>query len=472
MHDGDAIWNEARAELEAAVPPAEPPPMEAGREDGAAGVAARLAPLLTRIMLTEAREPVEGLPIRVQAWDGSTIGPPGAPVFVIKHRRALRRLLWKPGELGFVRAYVAGELDIEGDVFAALDAVQRVMGGGAEPIRLTADDKRDIVRIAVTLGAVGPEPKPPPEESAPGRAERRGAGRDGQAEHAGPMKEPAAFFARLFGDGLAHGTGTWPLPADQHGDLDGDPRADLDAAQSAAHEAVAEALGLFPGARLLDLNCGWGAFARHAAVRHGARVVGLARTSEQAGHVRAMAAGTGTDVEARGWDLPEAGDGPYDAIVGLADAAFLDRPAARLAELLAPGGRLVLQQPVRRPGPSRNRRTFTTGYMFPDEGEPRPLGALAGELEEAGLEVRNAAALREQHARTLRAWAAGLQRHWAECAELAGPGRARVWLLYLVTSALACENGLIGRYEIRAEHPHRGTRSGPDPTAGPTVTSR
>ncbi|MGP4026750.1 class I SAM-dependent methyltransferase [Actinomadura sp. 3N407] len=462
MHDGDATWNEARAELEAAAPPAEAPLAEVER---AGGVAARLGPLLTKIMLAEARESVEGLPIRVQAWDGSTIGPPGAPAFVIKHRRALRRLLWKPGELGFVRAYVAGELDIEGDAFAALDAVQRVMGGGAEPSRLSGDDKRDIVRTAVTLGAVGPEPKAPPEESAPGRAERQGAG---QAAHAGPMKEPAAFFARLFGDGLAHGTGYW----DPHADPHADPHRGLDAAQSAAHEAVAEALGLFPGARLLDLNCGWGAFARNAAVRHGARVVGLARTSEQAGRVRAMAADTGTDVEARGWDLSEAGDGPYDAIVGLADAAFLDRPAARLSELLAPGGRLVLQQPVRPPGPPRNRRTFTSGYMFPDEGEPRPLGALAGELEEAGLEVRSVAALREQHARTLRAWAAGLQRHWGECVELAGPGRARVWLLYLVTSALACENGRIGRHEIRAKHRGRGTRSGPDPAEGPTVTSR
>ncbi|MFG2085638.1 MULTISPECIES: class I SAM-dependent methyltransferase [unclassified Spirillospora] len=474
MHDGDATWNEARAELEAAAPPAEPPPAEAGQAGGAAGVAARLAPLLIKIMVPgargpEGREPVDGLPIRVRAWDGSTIGPPGAPAFVIKHRRALRRLLWKPGELGFVRAYVAGELDIEGDVFAALDTVQRVMGGGAEPIRLSGDDKRDIVRTAVTLGAVGPEPKPPPEESAPGRAERQGTGLDG---HAGPMREPAAFFARLFGDGLAHGTGSWDPPpgphTDPHGHLDGD----LDAAQSAAHEAVAERLGLHPGARLLDLNCGWGAFARHAAVRHGARVVGLTRTSEQADHVRAMAAGTGAGVEARGWDLAEAGDGPYDAIVGLADVASLDRPAARLSGLLAPGGRLVLQQPVRRPGPPRARRTFTSGYMFPDEGEPRPLGALADELEEAGLEVRGVAALREQHARTLRAWAAGLQRHWAECAELAGPGRARVWLLYLVTSALACENGRIGRHEIHAKRQDRGTRSGMDRALGPTVTSR
>ncbi|XRQ11724.1 class I SAM-dependent methyltransferase [Actinomadura welshii] len=447
MHDGDATWDEAQAELSGA-------PLADARAAG--GVAARLVPLLTKIMLGGERETADDLPVRVRAWDGSAVGPAGAPAFVIRHRRALRRLLWKPGELGFVRAYVAGELDIEGDVFAALDAVQEVMGGGAGPIRLSGDDKRDIVRTAVTLGAVGPEPKPPPEEAAPGRAVRPGGGQPGRP---GPMREPTAFFARVFGDGLPHGTALWDGRA-----------ADLDTAQAAAHEAVAERLGLFPGARVLDLNCGWGAFARHAAVRHGARVVGLTRTADQAAHIRALTdASGGGGVEVRDWDLSEAGDGPYDAIVGIADAAPVDRPAARLHDLLAPGGRLLLQQPVGRPGPHRARRTLTTGYLLQDEGEPRPLGALVDELAQAGLEVRAVTTLREHHERTLRAWAAALQHHWTECAELAGPGRARVWLLYLAASALACENGRAGRYEIRAKRRVSGGSGVPVPPAEPRV---
>ncbi|TDD69214.1 class I SAM-dependent methyltransferase [Actinomadura rubrisoli] len=413
------------------------------------GVASRLAPLLTKIMLGEGREAAGELPIQVRAWDGSSVGPPGAPAFVIRHRRALRRLLWKPGEMGLARAYVAGELDIEGDVFAALDAVQQVMRSGDRPIRLSGDDKRDIVRTAVTLGAVGPEPKPPPEEFPPARTG------DGPG---GPMAGPAAFFARLLGDGTAHGTGLW------------DQAVDLDEAQRAAHEAVAERLGLFPGARLLDLSCGWGAFARYAAAKHGARVVGLARTPEQAEHVRTQAGGTG--VQARGWDLAEAGDGPYDAIVGLAGVESIDRDPPRLFELLAPGGRLVLQQPVRRPGPHRIRRTFTTSYMFPEDGELRPLGEIAGELEDAGLEVRAVTALREHHARTLRAWAANLQRHWTECARLTGTGRARVWLLYLAASALACESGRIGMHEICAIRRDRDGRAGTTLVEGRAVMGR
>src|SRR2546430_150022 len=94
-----------------------PPGAAAGREvrpQMRDGVASRLAPLLTTIMLGDERDGAAAadLPIQVRAWDGSVVGPAGAPAFVIRHRRALRRLLWKPGEMGLVRAYVAGELDI------------------------------------------------------------------------------------------------------------------------------------------------------------------------------------------------------------------------------------------------------------------------------------------------------------------------------------------------------------------------
>ncbi|REE96115.1 class I SAM-dependent methyltransferase [Thermomonospora umbrina] len=416
------------------------------------GVAARLAPLLTKILLGpetsgDAETAGSELPIRVRAWDGSSIGPAAAPTFVIRHRRALRRLLWKPGEMGLVRAYVAGELDIEGDIFAALGAVQRVMRSGDEPIRLGSDDKREIVRTAVMLGAVGPEPKPPPEEFPTGRA---------PDDTTGPFGESAEFFELLLGESMAYSCGDW------------EGAQDLDEAQRIMRESVTERLGLFPGARVLDLNCGWGAFAFHAAAKESVRVVGLVRSRSQADHVRERAAelGMADRVEPRLGDLAAAGGGPYDAIVGLGGAELgggvgsAALPADQLFGLLAPGGRLLVQQSLRRPGPHSVRRTFTTSYMFPEDGELRPLGEVVSTLEEAGLEVRGVAALREHYARTLRSWAAGLRRRWAEAGELASPGRARVWLLYLAASALACESGRIGVHEILAVRRDRDGRAG------------
>jgi cyclopropane-fatty-acyl-phospholipid synthase len=413
------------------------------------GVAARLAPLLAKILLGPEHplgaDAAAELPIRLRAWDGSTIGPAGAPTFVINHRRALRRLLWKPGEMGLVRAYVAGELDIEGDVFAALGAVQRVMRSGDEPIRLTSDDKREIVRTAVTLGAVGPEPRPPAEEFP--------TGRHADAER-GPLGESAAFFRLMLGDGMALSCGLW------------DGAADLDEAQLMARQALTLRLGLFPGARVLDVSGGWGTMAFHLAAQESVRVVALTPSRVQADYIRERAAADGLldRVEPRSGDIAAAGGGPYDAIVAVQAAGGVELggalPPARLYELLAPGGRLVLQQTVRRPGPHHVRRTFTTSYMFPENAELRPLAELVGALEEAGLEVRGVTAMREHYARTLRSWAVNLQRHWAECGELASPGRARVWLLYLAASALACESGRIGVQEIHAIRRDRDGRAG------------
>ena len=72
-------------------------------------VAGRLAGLIRDVAGVE-------LPVRLEAWDGSRAGPVDGPILVIRSRRALRRLLWAPGELGLARAYVAGDLDVDGDL--------------------------------------------------------------------------------------------------------------------------------------------------------------------------------------------------------------------------------------------------------------------------------------------------------------------------------------------------------------------
>ncbi|MGJ7419520.1 SAM-dependent methyltransferase, partial [Streptomyces cinereoruber] len=67
------------------------------------------------------------LPVRLRTWDGGEAGPADAPVLVLRDRRALRRMIWKPGELGLVRAWVAGELDVEGDLYEVLDRVSGLL---------------------------------------------------------------------------------------------------------------------------------------------------------------------------------------------------------------------------------------------------------------------------------------------------------------------------------------------------------
>ena len=114
------------------------------------------------------------LPVRIRAWDGTTSGPTdgstAAPTVVIRDRDALRRLVRHPGELGLAQAYVAGELDVEGDLRAGFRRVwSSVRSRGESPtergaVARAATRLPVIARAARTaygLGVLGLPPAPP-----------------------------------------------------------------------------------------------------------------------------------------------------------------------------------------------------------------------------------------------------------------------------------------------------------------------
>src|SRR5919107_6198730 len=121
-----------------------------------AEVAGTLRTLLENLLQTR-------LPVRLRAWDGSETGPPEAPVVVVSRRRAVRRLIWQPNALGLARAYVSGDIDVKGDLYEALGRLAALLWRAPEstslPVRAVAGD-------LLRLGAVGAQPKPPPEEIA------------------------------------------------------------------------------------------------------------------------------------------------------------------------------------------------------------------------------------------------------------------------------------------------------------------
>ena len=117
-----------------------------------------IAPKIRILIENMLRIPV---PVRLRAWDRSEAGPAGTPVLIIRNRRALRRILWQPNELGLARAYVAGEVDFEGDLYEVLGRLSaliwRAPDLGRPQIRAVA---ADLLRLRI----LGPQPKPPPEE--------------------------------------------------------------------------------------------------------------------------------------------------------------------------------------------------------------------------------------------------------------------------------------------------------------------
>ncbi|MFF7968174.1 class I SAM-dependent methyltransferase [Streptomyces sp. NPDC007903] len=403
------------------------------------------------------------LPVRVRAWDGSQAGPPGAPVIVVRNRRALRRMLFKPGELGMARAWVAGDLDIEGDLYTALGAMAGLLwehhdeGGG----RSLADTVRDpAARAAVRdlIRLVGPPlPPAPPREEVRRRRHLHTRRTDKRAiSHHYDVGND--FYALVLGPSMVYSCAYWEAP---------EAGASLESAQRDKLELVCRKLGLKPGQRLLDVGCGWGSMAVHAAREHGVSVVGITLSQEQAAFARKRVADEGlTDrVEIRVQDYRDVRDGPYDAIssIGMAEHVGAERYldyARDLFGLLKPGGRLLNHQIARRPQQDETAYevdAFIDSYVFPD-GELAPLGTTVTMLERAGFEVRDVESLREHYAGTLRAWVTNLEGDWARATRLAGFGRARVWRLYMAASALAFERNQIGVNQVLAVRtPETGT---------------
>lgn len=416
----------------------------------AGGVAGRLQPLLTRVLGT-------AFPLRIRGWDGTEEGPPGAPVLVLHHRRALRRLLWHPGEMGLSRAYVAGELDVEGDLFKALESMMRVLPvGGGPGIDLTRDDKKELLRVAVLLGAVGPEPKPPPEEARlSGEVHSKSRDTTAIRYHYDVGND---FYRYVLGPTMVYSCAYWSRPDD--------PSYGLDDAQTDKDELVARKLGLTSGSRLLDVGCGWGTMVLHAAEHYGVEATGVTLSEEQAEYARKRVHEAGledrVDIQVR--DYRDVTGGPYDAIssIGMAEHVGSERYAeyaAALYRLLRPGGRLLNHQIARRPADGTTSPSmFIRNYVFPD-GELLPVGQTVELLEEAGFEVRDVESLREHYARTLRQWVANLRERWDACVALSSPGRARTWQLFMVGSALSFEAGRIGLNQVLAVRPHSDGRS-------------
>ena len=112
-------------------------------------VAETVAPLVRAVLGPEA-------PVAIRGWDGSRSGPAIAQwALKINNRRGLRRLLWAPNELGFARAYVSGDIEIQGDLLAGLSVLEQVSDPINGPgVRIDTETKSALVKTALRLGVI------------------------------------------------------------------------------------------------------------------------------------------------------------------------------------------------------------------------------------------------------------------------------------------------------------------------------
>ena len=399
-----------------------------------------IAQVLERLM-------ANGMPFRFTAYDGSAAGPTDAPVHLhLRNERGLSYLLTAPGDLGLARAYVAGDLELDGvhpgDPYDALVHLQN-------NLKFRVPPPAEAMRLARGIGLSHFMPPEPPEQEALPRWRRLLEGfrhsrtRDAEAIHH-HYDVSNRFYELVLGPSMTYTCACFPRED-----------ATLEEAQTNKYDLVARKLDLKPGMTLLDVGCGWGGMVRHAARAYGVNVIGVTLSREQADWGQEAIAREGLEnlAEVRFGDYRGVVETGFDAIssIGLTEHIGVRNYPSYfrfLRDKLVPGGRLLNHCITR----AHNNMRPTTGafidrYVFPD-GELTGSGRIITTMQDVGLEVRHEENLREHYALTLKGWCENLVEHWDECVAEVGVGTAKVWGLYMAGSRVAFERNEIQLHQV------------------------
>ncbi|PIJ38133.1 SAM-dependent methyltransferase [Mycobacterium heckeshornense] len=372
---------------------------------------------------------------------------------VIRSRRALRRLLWAPGELGLARAYVSGDVDVDGDLadgFRLAWASARRQNGRHRRTRISLRTKIRAVFAAASLGVIGPPPAPPAAEARlTGRRHSRTRDRAAIAHHYDLSNE---FYRLLLDEQMTYSSAYFTHDGQS-----------LDEAQTAKLDLICRKLDLRPGMRLLDVGCGWGSLICYAAVHYGVHATGITLSRQQRDFIAGRLAESRVDnaevrlADYRDFDAAAATRESFDAVSSVEMGEHVGEQqypeyARMLFRALKPTGRLLLQQMSRRSDAAPGGGPFIERYIAPDM-HMRPLAHTLSYLQNAGFEVRDVEAMREHYARTARHWIETLDEQYDQFVALLGEQAARAWRLYLVGGALAFEQGRMGVDQILAVKP-------------------
>ncbi len=399
----------------------------------------------TRHVLSEIFDRCSLEKVGVRLWDG-TMWPDERPrpvVLALKHPEALGRMFLPGTEVGLAEAYLHNDFDIEGDIEAAFEVGDFLLGRlgdwkkklklGGLLIALPARD------AASTMGGTARRLLP----RIGGKKHSRARDRCAVAFHYDVSND----FYRLWLDRqMVYSCAYFRSPTD-----------DLDVAQEQKLDYICRKLRLRPGQRLLDIGCGWDALVLYAAKHFGVHAEGITSSEPQLEWGRERIADAGlinnATIELRDYREIAANGELYDAIVSVGMAEHIGRE--RLPDYFAAAhralklGGVFLNQAigediVLRPG---DRDTsFIEQYVFPD-GDIPPLPIMLRAAESSGFEIRDVENLREHYALTLHHWLRRLEARHDEALRFVDEVTYRVWRLYIGGSAHGFRRGHIAVYQ-------------------------
>jgi cyclopropane-fatty-acyl-phospholipid synthase len=347
--------------------------------------------------------------------------------------------------LALADAYFRGDLDIEGDFFAALSLKDHL-----EELQLSAAEKLRAAFTALHLRMMNAASRHSEALFAPSHAPKikahsKAENRDAIHFHYDVSNE---FYALWLDRAMVYSCAYFETP-----------EVDLDAAQQAKLEHICRKLLLKPEDKFLDIGCGWGALVIYAAKHYGVRAHGVTLSPQQLKVARERIEQAGlTDrvhVELLDYrDLP--GESVYDKVasVGMFEHVGLKNLPTYFStvhRLLKPRG-LFLNHGITHDseGWDTNVSTeFINRYVFPD-GQLDTISNIERVMERSMFEIADVEALRPHYAMTLRHWVAGLERNRSRALQYVNEATYRVWRLYMTACALQFESGEIGIYQVLA----------------------
>ncbi len=403
----------------------------------------------------------------VRLWNGTELPASSRSAFglILNHPGALRRMLTPPIELALGEAFIYGDFDIDGDIFAAFtlfDVIFNRTFSTSETVSLA----REISALPGS-GLARPIGRGPSHLS--GTRHSRERDRAAIQYHYNIGNE---FYALWLDRRMQYSCGYFPTGAE-----------DLHAAQERKLEHICRKLRLKPGERLLDIGCGWGGLAMYAAERYNVHVLGVTLSDRQGeyanDHIARARLSDRASVKLQ--DYRDLQAESFDKIVSVGMFEHVGRDHlpeyfSQAYRLLKPGGLFLNHGIAYRPpveyaadpqvkNPSGWQKfiarkilgsgSFMQRYVFPD-GELVPVSEANLIAEKSGFEVRDVESLREHYALTLRHWVNRLEEHRVEAIQATDEVTYRTWRLYMAASAYGFEAGNINVNQSLLAKPDHG----------------
>ena len=373
--------------------------------------------------------------VAMRAWNGEVWGPEDArATIVLNHPGALRALLLPPNELTAGEAYVYNDVDFEGSI---LEVVRFAA-------RLRSSQSRNLasLRLYRRLRTLPAENR----RSTYGRPERAGrlhSKRRDSASVTAHYNTGNDFFRQFLDPGMVYSAGVFL-----------DPDEPLEKAQLRKIDLICRKLQLRPHQRLLDIGCGWGTLAIHAARHYDVEVMGVTLSGPQVDLATAAAGDAGVDDRVK-FEVLDYRDvrGRFDAIasVGMFEHVGKGQLASyfkSVRDMLEPGGTFLNHGIVTRDRPSRRMKPgFLDTYVFPDS-DLVAVDEVIGLAEDAGFELRDAESLRTSYALTLRHWVNNLETNREAAVAAADETTYRIWRVYMGGSAVAFESAAVSVFQL------------------------